>query len=808
MLYSLQKIKFGHPRKWIMLVLYIKIYLGFSAIVFGQDIFRESGNNFYLPYSAINVSGPSEVEGSEKYPGYLPADVNLPPFEGKNSVKLSWISKQGGDWSASISVAGSNYVNFSAADTLEFWVYTRDRTDKAALPDISLTDGVFGVESVKYPLSAYMDGLKPYGWNRVRVPIKQIINDPTQTGIDFKIIKSINLSQSQADDIRHTVWIDWVNIYAAGSSSVSPPSSLQSKGYDSHVELNWPSSSGVSGYVIYRQNPEGDYMPVRFEPAESSRWLDFPDITLGGGQFEYYIRILSANHIFSTQGPDAGGTLTAMSDEELMDMVQFYTFRYFWNGAHPTSGMIREGSNTGDVVTTGGTGFGLMALIVGIERGWVSRTAGIQRLNKIINFLADADRFKGVWPHWMNGKTGVVVPFSTKDNGGDLVETSFLVEGLYCVRTYMDTTVAEEKALRDKINTLCDDVDWGWYRKQTGNVLYWHWSPTYNWDMNLQIRGFNECMITYILGIAAPVKNIPASLFHTGWAGGNYKNGKSFYGYPLAVGYDWGGPMFFAHYSFMGFNPHYIEDAYANYFVRNTNHALIQQAYSVNNPKGFKGYSADCWGLTASQDPDGYLAHEPWNNDNGTISPTAALGSMPYTPEGGIRALKYFYRTQRHKVFGSMGFYDAFNETREWYADEYLAIDQGPIIAMIENHRTGLLWDLFMKNPNIKPALDKIGFKESHVATHESQEEFQQTIYPNPATDAVYIKFNNSYPADMEIQLLNEAGQTVLTRKLNEKTTAGMVKRIDLKGMPNGVYFLTLCGQNKVYTKNKLIKYN
>lgn len=399
-----------------------------------------------------------------------------------------------------------------------------------------------------------------------------------------------------------------------------------------------------------------------------------------------------------------------LTDEELLTLVQQQTFKYFWDFAHPASGMARERNTSGDLVTSGGSGFGIMAIIVGIERGFITRQQGIERLDKILDFLETADRFHGVWSHWINGNTGAVIPFSTNDNGGDLVETSFLIQGLITFRQYLNSGNATENALINRINALWHGVEWDWYRRDNQQVLYWHWSPDRGWAMNMQIKGWNECLITYFLAAASPTHSIPKSVYDQGWASnGSMQNGNTYEGIQLPLGYPFGGPLFFTHYSFLGLDPRNLSDAYANYWMQNTNHSLINHKYCVRNPKQFVGYKENSWGLTASDNHVGYSAHSP-TNDLGVITPTAALSSFPYTPDESMEALKFFYYIYGDKLWGNYGFYDAFNITEGWVANSYLAIDQGPIIIMIENYRTGLLWDLFMSAPEVQTAMTKLGF--------------------------------------------------------------------------------------------------
>lgn len=403
-----------------------------------------------------------------------------------------------------------------------------------------------------------------------------------------------------------------------------------------------------------------------------------------------------------------------ISDDSLLTLVQKKTFGYFWDYAHPVSGLSRERLGSGETVTSGGSGFGLMAVIVGIERGFVTRAEGFERLNKIVNFLIrpETDRFHGAFPHWLNGTTGKVIPFSSNDNGGDLVETAYLMQGLITVREYFKDGTAAEKEMCNSITALWEAVDWDWYRREAQNILYWHWSPDKEWIMNMGISGWNEALIIYVLAASAPAKPIPLIVYTNGWArNGAYPmvNNKIFYDIKLPLGQDYGGPLFFAHYSFLGLDPRNLADQYASYWTQNIAHTKINHAYCKANPKGYSGYADNCWGLTASDIQNGYRASSP-TNDLGVIAPTAALSSFPYTPVESMKALKFFYYTIGDKIWGQYGFYDAFNLTSGWFASSYLAIDQGPIVCMIENYRTGLLWDLFMSAPEVRTGLDELGF--------------------------------------------------------------------------------------------------
>lgn len=500
-------------------------------------------------------------------------------------------------------------------------------------------------------------------------------------------------------------------------ASVSGITGLTTTGQDSRIDLQWaPTSEADKGFNVYRApTADGPFRRLNDRVHRPNLYSDF----LGENNRTCFYRVTRIDRagIESAPSPVVSATSRAMTDSDLLSSIQEATFRYFWDWGHPVSGLARERNTSRDVCTTGGTGFGLMAIMVAADRRFVSRQEAAERILKTVTFLQEkAVRYHGAWSHWLNGRTGKTVPFSKFDDGGDLVETSFLIEGMLTVREYFDSpTNSVECELRKRITELWRGVDWNWYlRTPGGRKLYWHWSPRHGWKKNHAIGGhFNECMITYLLAIASPTHPIPAACYYEGWVGDSrrYANGHEYYGLKQWVGWPLGGPLFFTHYSFLGFDPRGKRDRFCSYFENNRNISLIQWAYCRENPNGFEGYSGLGWGLTASDDPDGYLAHAPERRDNGTLTPTAALSAMPYTPRRSLATLKHFYYTYGDRLWGEFGFHDAFNPTRNWFARSYLAIDQGPIVCMIENYRTGLCWRMFMANPEIKPMLDAIGWR-------------------------------------------------------------------------------------------------
>jgi hypothetical protein len=419
--------------------------------------------------------------------------------------------------------------------------------------------------------------------------------------------------------------------------------------------------------------------------------------------------------------PADAPSLASLADDDLLETVQCQTFKFFWEGAHSQSGLALDRctarrDRTNHKTAIGGSGFGVMAIIVAVERGWITREAALERLQRILDVLIAATVYHGAFPHLLNGRTGMTFPFSRKDDGGDLVETSYLCMGLLCVRQYFQRDTPMERNLRMRITWLWEEVEWDWYARGGSETLFWHWSPNNDWALNHKIRGWNECLITYVLAAAAPRYPIDPAVYHHGFASGReFLNGQSYYGIELPLGPPFGGPLFFTHYSFCGLDPHGLKDQYADYWEQNVRHVAINRAHCVANPGNFRGYGEACWGLSASEDPQGYVAHAP-DLDDGTITPTASLASLPYAPREVLTTLRDFLHRHGSKLWGPYGLFDAFCEQRNWISDAYLAIDQGPIVIMMENHRTGLLWKLFMSVPEVQVGLRKLGFSSPHLA--------------------------------------------------------------------------------------------
>ena len=653
-----------------------------------------------------------------------------------NALRLHWKSAQGGDWRAAVLAPGRNWRKFAMeGDTLAFWCYADTDITELNSPRVSLQDSA-GFGSISLTLVRGSNRIPAGKWVRVKLAFglkSTLYNDTSDPAFNLRDAVSVSFVQGLDDGVEHTLFLDDLMIIDSASTDPKPlpaPAGLAVRAFERHCDLTWRPSEAADlfAYRIYRSGDGKDFTPVGTQRGDRTRYEDFTGEP--GRASSYKISAVDLAGKESPLSDAAGATTRLMNDNELLDMVQEGCFRYYWEAGHPHAGLAPE-ITPGDanLMAVGGNGFGVMALLVAADRQFVTREQAAGRLLKIVRFLAKADRFHGVWPHFLNGNTGKVIPFFGKyDDGGDLVETAFMIQGLLAARQYFDHDTAAEREIRATITRLWRAVEWDWYRKTPdSDVLYWHWSPDHGFHISHPLIGWNETMIIYLLAIASPTHPVPASLFHTGWAGtsprniayrqgwsrttdgDHYTNGHSYYGIKVEVGEGNGADLFFTHFSFMGFDPRGIRDRYTNYFNNNRAIALIQHAYAIDNPRKFLGYGTDCWGLSAGVNSGGGRAQP--RDDNGTINIMASLSSMPYTPEESLAALKHFYRDLGAKVWGLYGFHDGFNETQNWFDEDYMALNQAPIVVMIENHRTGLAWRKFMANPEIKPALDAIGFK-------------------------------------------------------------------------------------------------
>jgi hypothetical protein len=718
-------------------------FLGGAATRADSEYYRRSFFDNSITADAYFYSGGKESAPSslQLVDGKLPVETKT-FFTPPNALRLEWQSAPGGGWDAHIEVVRfrNREINFPG-DTIYLQCYSEQKIEAKDLPLVRLLD-VGGNFSGPLKFGAFSGAIPAGHWVQIKIPFAPFTTASVHP-FEPHHLRSIVFTQDVADNAPHKLLIDEIRIASANESSATagnppaPPKNVRAQGYERHVDINWEPAAAARAerYIVYRSLDGKDFQPIGMQVRGVNRYTDF----IGKPDQKAFYKVAASDRRYrqSRMAEAASAATKQMTDDELLTMLQEECFRYYWEGADPKSGMTLENIPGDDrIVATGASGFGIMAVVAGVDRGFVTREQGLERLTKITNFLKKAPRYRGVWSHFMDGSTGKSLPvFDMIDDAGDLVETSFLMEGLLTARQYFQGPSATEKALYQTISDLWNTVEWDWYRRSPqSDALYWHWSPDFSWHINHRLTGFNEVMIVYLLAIASPTHAVPPQLYYTGWAGESqaardyrkdwsgtqegerYTNGHTYEGIKLDVGVGSGGPLFFAHYSYMGFDPH-VRDRYTDYFKNNRNLALINLEYCKRNPLRFKGYGADDWGLTASDGSHGYGAHAPDPQyDDGTMTPTGALASFPYTPEASMAALKHFYRDLGNPLWDVYGPRDAFDLDTNWYSPIFMGLNQAPITVMIENYRTGLIWKMFMSNPEIKPMLDKIGFKTEPAA--------------------------------------------------------------------------------------------
>ena len=685
---------------------------------YSQQVFFENGlspGSYF--YSTGKVSAPSTVRLVD---GKVPVETEQ-FISGPNALSLEWDSLPGGNWTAELRLQTwrNRTLDFPGAN-LWLWLYSSEGIRASDLPKIALRD-MEGDFTGPLEIGVYTPGLQSGKWTRVRIPLTAF-HTTSMHPFERRRLNTVVFVQGTADAVKHSLYIDDIRIEddpPSGQKAPATPQDLRAMGYERHVDITWNPvpDPALAQYVIYRSRDGGPFKAIGVQRAGVNRYCDY----VGDPHVTASYRVTARTSSLKESAPSMQVTASThpMTDDELLTMVQEASFRYYWEAAEEHSGMTRENTpGSDDIVALGATGFGVMAIIVGADRGFITHQQAVDRLLRMTKFLETADRYHGAWPHFLSGASGRRLPvFSMYDNGADLVETSFLMEGLLTARQYFKGDGAAGHELHERITRLWQGVDWDWFRATPErDALYWHWSPEYAFHIANRLTGWNEVMITYLEAIASPTHPIPASDYYSGWAGGGigirYANGESYFGITLPVGRGTGGPLFFTEYSYLGLDPRGLHDRFADYAENNRAQAKINQAYCIENPHGWKGYGADAWGLTAVDGPIHYVPYEPTQRlDDGTIAPTGAISAMPYTPQESMAALRHFYRDLGAQVWDIYGFRDAFNLQQNWYSGIAMGLNQAPMAVMIENYRSGLLWKNFMANPEIQPMLEKIGFR-------------------------------------------------------------------------------------------------
>jgi hypothetical protein len=503
--------------------------------------------------------------------------------------------------------------------------------------------------------------------------------------------------------------------------AIDAPTGLVSRAGDQSIVLHWDRNreSNLAGYRVYRSLSSGGPFVAQSPSLLTSP--GFCDLSVGvvNGQTNFYqVTALTTSSQESLPSP----TLAAVprpfaSDDEFLEYVQQTSFDYFWFLANPGNGLVPDRSTATSPCSIASVGFGLTAIGIGVDHGWISRTQGVTRVLTTLNTFLNGPQgsntsgtigYKGWFYHFLDMNTALRASSSELSS----IDTTLLLAGVLYAKQYFDGTNSDETTIRTMADTIFNRVDWNWMARGT-NVVSMGWSPPGSFLANNWV-GYNEGTVLYALGLGAATNPLPASAWNR-WTGGytwvtNY--GQAFVPFP---------PLFGHQYSHCWIDFRHLADAYMNdhnstYFENSRRASLAQRAYCIANPLNRAGYSSDVWGLTACDGPTGYAARgaPPGQNDDGTIAPTAAGGSLPFASEFSLPTLRYFYSHYRRNIWTAYGFRDAFNLGQQWYASDELGIDQGPIVIMIENYRNQRVWRLFMRNEEIQRGLQRAGFVPKH----------------------------------------------------------------------------------------------
>jgi hypothetical protein len=495
-------------------------------------------------------------------------------------------------------------------------------------------------------------------------------------------------------------------------------------------------------------------------------------------------------------GITASPTLTT---EALLDSLQRTSFEYFWEQANPVNGLIRDRSQTGSPCSIAAQGFGISAICIAIDHGWVTREAGRARIRLGMQTLwngpqSDAsfgvNGYKGLFYHFLDINSGM----RTWSCELSTIDTALLMAGILDAREYFDTADAGDVELRALADSLYQRVDWDFMRSG-GGAIKMGWKPGTGFNGYGYWIGYNEAMILYVLALGSPTHPVPATAWGFWTTGYQWQTqyGQTYVIFP---------PLFGHQYSHCWIDYRHIWDSYMQargitYFENSRRATLAQQAYCIANPGGWVGYGATTWGLTASDDPDGYTAHgaPPALNDDGTITPTAPASSLPFAPEIVIPTLQNLYDTYGAMIWGQYGFKDAFNYSRFWFGPDYIGIDEGPIVIMIENYLNGAVWRRCGTSPYIVTGLARAGFTGVTPVPLEDAAAAPVVVeqnVPNPCNGVTSVRYRLAQAGPVTLKLYDVRGRCVRT-VADEFADKGLGElTLDAGGLPSGIYLYSV----------------
>lgn len=648
--------------------------------------------------------------------------VSLPFAPERRAGLLEWQSAEGGTWNLTIANPAWSRKDLTGYDFLEFSFNAPRAIASERLPAVRLQT-VFNAPSATVALGNFLPGgidADSNSWQSVRIPLNAFNHDGTFPLTEFK---SVHFSQAQTDSEPRTLWLERIDVISTNTARrvqrPTAPANLVVRTGDRSVALHWDAHGhgALRGYHVYRSAARAPFERLTARPVRSR---SFADVNVANGQtYRYRVTALNEAGESAPSKPTAARPAPFANDDAFLDLLQQTAFDYFWYEANPTNGLVRDRSRAHAHASIAATGFGLTAIGIGIERGWITRAQGRERTLRTLKTFCDMPQgdartgaigHRGWFYHFLEMDT------AARSGACELssIDTALLLAGCIYAREYFDGRHAAEKEIRAAVEIILDRVDWHWMT-DGADSLTMGWHPERGF-LKHRWTGYNEAMILYVLGLGASRAPLPASQWQT-WTS-KYKwethYGQSFVIFPPLFGHQYSHSWI----DFRGIADDYMRERGVTYFENSRRATIAQREYAIANPGNFTGYGADVWGLTACDGPGtrgkfSYMARgaPPPERDDGTIAPTAAGGSIAFTPEHSLNALRHFYDQFRTDIWTGYGFRDAFNLEVNWWGPDVLGIDQGPILLMAENHRSEHVWRVFMKAPEIQRGLNRAGFR-------------------------------------------------------------------------------------------------
>ena len=734
--------------------------IGVPAVPANFTVATEGG--VALPFRFRDTDGDGTLSGPDEY-----VEVLTPEAEGSDRLRPTW----------RITTAGTPAAPPGAGDVYRLAVFN---------------SGVDG---------------DPETWQRRAIAISDF---GPLGGLDLARVRGVRFENAPAPTARRVLWVDAVGgvAYDGDPDGPAPPTAITAETGDRTVLLRWTAPPGTFGVLVYRQDGPGE--PFRLLTERPVGQDHYADLDAENGEAATYV--LRSVRFGGVQGPDSEPVAATAGGEgdPYVDLTARLAFDYFWEQANPANGLVKDRSTDGSAASIAAVGFGLSAITVGIDRGWITRAEGAGRVEATLDFFATCPQgeapsgtcgYRGFFYHFLTMQSGV----RAGTNELSTIDTALLLGGVLQVAEYFDGE--GEARIRELADTIWRRVEWDWATPRSPRVAL-GWRPEEGF-LPFDWRGYNEAMILYVLGLGSPTHPLSAGAWDA-WTATYPSDWQTHYGFTFLTF----PPLFGHQYShvwidFRGIQDEYMREKGSDYFENSRKATLAQRAYAIDNPRGWPNYGPNEWGLTASDDPPPaplYIARgaAPVQNDNGTITPTAAGGSYAFTPAESREALRTFYARYRPTLWGPYGLRDAYNVALDWTATDYLGIDQGPIVLMIENERTGAVWDAFTRHPDVQRGLERAGFRPRPTPTEGGAAVAPLALAPpapNPSAGGVRLAFTTPAPGPVRLAVHDVLGREVAVVADGERPAGEHAATWDASGAAAGVYVARLEAGGAVVTR-------